>query len=259
MPPKALYSDESEYKAAGIMPTTAGQQRMAYIKDYLPQQSFRYLDSVAMLWIAMLVTINLTSQKLISIGPLLTAGSIVYYPFCYVFSDVFTEVYGYKKSRRVIWTGCLAMLIVNLCVYLLVVLPPAALYSDNAAFVTTFAQTWRITVAGYAAYVVGEFTNAFVLAKMKLWSNGRWLWARAIGSTMAGMALDQTLYVLIAFAPFYPWADIITMIISQWLFCVVWEILMLPVTYRVVRWLKRAEGLDIYDRGTNFNPLHWRG
>lgn len=212
--------------------------------------SFRYLDRITGLFVAVLIISNIASVKIVTVGLFTFDGGTLLFPVAYIFGDVLTEVYGYRASRRVIWTGfaALALMIVTLAV--VDVLPPG-----NAAFSAVLGQAPRIALASLLAYWVGEFTNSFVLARLKVATGGRWLWMRTIGSTLVGEGVDTLVFVLVAFAGTLPNEVLVAILASNYIFKCVVEVVFTPVTYAVVSRLKRAEGVDAFDRDTDFNPL----
>jgi queuosine precursor transporter len=217
--------------------------------------TWRFVTCAA-LFVTCLLTANTIAAKLIAVGSMTLTAGIVIFPLSYVLGDVLTEVWGYAAARRVIWLGfaCNAMMVA--AIWLGGLLPPAPFWGGQAAYAQVFEQTPRILVASFVAYLVGEFANAFVLAKMKIATRGRWLWTRTIGSTVVGQALDSAVFVVLAFAGVVPGAVLGAIVAGQWAFKVAYETAATPLTYVVVAWLKRAEGVDVYDVGTDFNPLH---
>ena len=177
------------------------------------------------------------------------------FPITYIFGDIFTEVYGYGASRRAIWYGFFASFILVALSYIAVIIPPAPEYSDERAFETTFKPVGRIVLASLIAYWCGEFANSFTLAKMKLLTRGKYLWTRTIGSTVIGQAVDTTVVIFVAFYGMRPLGVLIQLAISGYVIKVVYETLMTPVTYIIVNFLKRAEGVDYFDHQTNFSPF----
>jgi hypothetical protein len=219
---------------------------------------FRYLDLLTIGFVVVLLVSNLVGQKICRIGPLRLSGAQLLFPIAYICGDVFTEVYGYAASRRAIWIGFFAMGLLAVMGEVAVALPPAPDWPNQQAFATVFGLVPRFAVASLVAYWAGEFTNSFTLAKMKVLTEGRWLWTRTIGSTVTGQAVDTALVIVIAFAGITSWRTIGIMIVSSYLIKVAYETLATPVTYLVVGWLKRAEGVDAFDRGTDFNPFALR-
>jgi uncharacterized integral membrane protein (TIGR00697 family) len=220
-----------------------------------PVRRFRYLDTLTIAFIVVLLISNLVGPKICQIGPLKVSGAQLLFPITYIAGDIFTEVYGYSASRRAVWLGFFAMALLSLMGALAVALPASPDWHDQQAFATVFGLVPRFAVASLAAYWAGEFTNSYTLAKLKLLTNGRWLWTRTIGSTVAGQAVDTAVVILIAFWGF-PVRTILTIIASSYLTKVVYETLATPVTYAVVGWLKRVEQVDTFDRATDFNPFH---
>lgn len=212
--------------------------------------SFRYLDRITGLFVAVLIISNIASVKIVTVGPFTFDGGTLLFPVAYIFGDVLTEVYGYRASRRVIWTGfaALALMIVTLAV--VDVLPPG-----NATFSAVLGQAPRIALGSLLAYWAGEFTNSFVLARLKVATGGRWLWMRTIGSTLVGEGLDTLVFVLVAFAGTLPNDVLVAILVSNYIFKCAVEVVCTPATYAVVTRLKRAEGVDAFDSDTDFNPL----
>jgi uncharacterized integral membrane protein (TIGR00697 family) len=213
------------------------------------------LVSCAALFVTCLLTANTMATKLIVVGGVVLTAGIVVFPISYVVGDVLTEVWGYGAARRVIWLGfaCNALMVVAL--WLGGELPAAPFWKGQAAYETIFGHTPRVLVASFLAYLVGEFANAFVLAKLKIATRGRWLWMRTIGSTVVGQALDSVVFVTLAFVAVVPTGVLIHIVAAQWIFKVVYEAAATPLTYAAVAWLKSREGLDAYDRHTDFNPV----
>ena len=202
---------------------------------------------------------NLVGPKICQIGPLRPSAAEFLFPLTYICGDIFTEVYGYGASRRAIWFGFFAMTLLAVMGQIAVALPPAPEWKGQGAFATVFGLVPRFAAASLVAYWAGEFTNSYTLAKLKLLTGGRWLWTRTVGSTVAGQAVDTVVVVLVAFAGSQPTAMLARMVVSSYLIKVVVEVVATPVTYQVVGWLKRAEGIDAFDSQTNFNPFAWQG
>jgi uncharacterized integral membrane protein (TIGR00697 family) len=216
---------------------------------------YRYLDSLTIGFVVILLVSNLVGPKICQIGPLLVSGAQLLFPIAYICGDVFTEVYGYAASRRAIWLGFFAMGLLAVMGQIAVALPPAPGWPDQQAFAKVFGLVPRFAIASLVAYWAGEFTNSYTLAKLKLLTRGRFLWTRTVGSTITGQLVDTVVVILIAFWGVETPSQILIMIASSYAFKVVYEVLATPLTYLVVRQLKRAEGIDTYDRGTNFNPF----
>lgn len=223
---------------------------------YADRNNYKYLDLLGMLYVMALLTCTIAAAKLITIGPLLLSGTVIVYSVTYILSDVFTEVYGYKASRRIIWTGMVLLMLSSLIVYIVTLLPSADVWEDDDAFNKIFSVSPIFTVAVIASFFSGEFANSYVMAKLKILMNGKFLFVRTIGPTMIGIAIDSVVYVLVAYGWSLSLNDNLHFMISGWIFCVAYEVLMTPVTYKIVNFLKRAEGVDIYDTDTNFNPFH---
>jgi uncharacterized integral membrane protein (TIGR00697 family) len=210
---------------------------------------------VTVLFVACLIASNIIAVKLIEPwGLVMDAGTIVF-PVSYILGDVLTEVYGFRAARRVIWLGFLANLFVVSAITVAQFLPGASFWEGQAAYEQILGFTPRILIASFCAYLVGEFANSVVLAKMKVVTGGRHLWTRTIGSTLVGQGLDSLVFVVIAFSGVVPLAALFAMIVTQWLVKTAYEALATPVTYAVVGFLKRRDGIDVYDRDTRFNPL----
>ena len=216
--------------------------------------SFRFIVLVA-LFITCLIAANITAVKLISVFDLLLPAAIVIFPVSYILGDVLTEVYGYRETRRVIWLGFLCNLIVVAAIWFGLILPAASFWDGQEAYERILGATPRILGASFLAYLVGEFANAVVLAKMKIATEGRFLWARTIGSTLVGQGLDSLIFITLAFGGVIPLGALATAIVTQWLVKSAYEAAATPLTYAVVGYLKRSEGKDAYDRDTRFSPL----
>jgi queuosine precursor transporter len=206
------------------------------------------------LFVASLVAANIISVKLIAIGDWFVPAGVVIFPLSYILGDVLTEVYGYRSARRVIWLGFLSNLVVVAAIWVAGAWPAAPFWQSQPAWDAILGFTPRLLLASFVAYLVGEFANSFVLARMKVATGGRWLWSRTIGSTIVGEGLDSLVFITLAFWGL-PNFDLPTAILTQWTIKVAYEILATPLTYLVVSYLKRVEGLDAYDRNTKFNPL----
>jgi uncharacterized integral membrane protein (TIGR00697 family) len=210
---------------------------------------------IVAVFITCLITANITAVKLIVVGGLLMPAGIIIFPMSYICSDVLTEVYGYRQTRRVIWLGFFCNLLTVVAIWVGQILPPASFWDGQLAYERILGYTPRLLVSSFLAYLVGEFTNAFVLAKMKIATKGRWLWMRTIGSTLLGQSLDSLVFVTLAFLGTIPLSHMATAIITQWLVKTGYEVVATPLTYAVVTYLKRQEGVDVYDDATHFNPL----
>jgi uncharacterized integral membrane protein (TIGR00697 family) len=219
---------------------------------------FRYLDSLIQAFVVVLLISNLVAPKITALGPFRISGAQLMFPITYIFGDIFTEVYGYAASRRAIWSGFLASALMAIMGMVTVALPPAPEWHDQEAFAKVFNFVPRLVVASLIAYWCGEFANAFVMAKLKVVTQGRFLWVRTIGSTAVGQLIDSIVVMTIAFAGSIEASAIVRLIFSGYLAKVAYEAAMTPITYLVVNGLKRAEGIDVYDANTDFNPFSSR-
>lgn len=231
-------------------------------------KSYRFFDIILGIFIAVLLISNIASSaKIVDLGfsirnirMAFDAGTILF-PIGYVFGDILTEVYGYQRSRRVIWTGFFALALAALIFWVISILPGEVTwqgYAGDQAYQSILGgmSSGGIVLASLAGFWLGEFSNSFILAKMKILTRGRWLWSRTIGSTLVGELVDTVMFVVVASAfGVFPWSLFLTLTLTNYLFKVAVEVLMTPVTYLIVHALKRAEGEDYYDRDTNFNPF----
>ncbi|UIJ47229.1 queuosine precursor transporter [Sphingomonas cannabina] len=220
---------------------------------------FRYFDFVMAAFVAILLLSNVIGAgKVATIGGFVFGAGILFFPISYVIGDVLTEVYGYARARRCIWAGFVAVVFMALMSWVVVSLPPAEGWTGQAAYEAVFGQVPRIVFSSVVAFWVGEFVNSFVLAKMKLVTGGRMLWSRTIGSTVFGQAADSLIFYPLAFLGVWPTSQVVTVLVTNWALKVGWEIVLTPVTYAVVGFLKRREGVDVFDRGTDFTPFSAR-
>ena len=225
----------------------------------LSGRPMRYFDFFIAAFVAILLLSNLIgAAKLSTVGGFTFGAGILFFPLGYVLGDVLTEVYGYARARRCVWAGFAAMLFMALMSWVVVKLPPAEGWPDQKAYEAVFGNTWRIVFASLAAFWAGELANSFVLAKMKLLTEGRHLWMRTIGSTIVGQGVDSLLFYPLAFVGVWSNAQVLTVMVTNWMLKVAWEAVLTPLTYLVVNRLKRAEGLDVYDEGTDFTPFRTR-
>lgn len=210
-----------------------------------------------MIWLSILIIGFFTGLKTTSIGGVVFSVTILAYPFTYLFDDIFTEVYGFRVSRKIIWTGFACALIASAIAYIYSSIPSNSTFTDNAAFDLIFKASPISVLIGIISFSTGEFINSFVVAKLKLITNGSKKWLRFISSTFFGQIFDNGIYVVGNFLllGWYTLADIPSLIISTVVFCTIWEIIALPFTYKVIAWLKKEEGIDTYDNGTNFSPV----
>ena len=234
----------------GVRRTMSQDQKPTIISGYS-----HYFLVVVALFITCLITANIIAVKLIAVFGLVLPAAIIVFPISYILGDVLTEVYGYRQARSVIWLGFFCNLILVIAIWLGGLLPAASFWDGQAAYARILGYTPRILVASFLAYLVGEFSNSFVLAKMKIATNGRHLWTRTIGSTLVGQGLDSMVFITLAFAGTIPFSGLFSAIITQWLLKTAYEAAVTPLTYKAVNFLKRREGLDVYDYDTRFNPL----
>jgi queuosine precursor transporter len=214
-----------------------------------------YLDIITGLFVAVLLISNIASTKIVQVWKFAFDGGTILFPLSYIFGDILTEVYGYKASRRVIWTGFFSALLMSLTLGLIGFIRPAAGWQFQDAYMSILGQTPRIVAASLIAYFAGEFSNSFVLAKMKIFTKGRFLWTRTIGSTLVGEGIDTLLFVFIAFFGVYETSLVVIIVISNYIFKVGLEVILTPATYQIVKILKKKEKVDHYDYRTNFNPF----
>jgi len=215
----------------------------------------KYYSIISSIFVAVLLISNTVATKLFSIGPLIFTGAILVFPISYIFGDILTEVYGYARTKRVIWTGFLALAFMSFIYWLVGILPAAPGWENQTAYAQILGIVPRIVFASIVAYWAGEFSNSFILAKLKLKTKGKKLWIRTISSTIVGQAIDTSLFVIIAFVGSISAMTLILAIISGYLFKVVYEIIATPITYKIVNFLKKAEGIDYFDYDTKFNPF----
>ncbi|HET9847611.1 MAG TPA: queuosine precursor transporter [Candidatus Dormibacteraeota bacterium] len=216
------------------------------------------LLTLAALFVTVLLTSNLIAVKLVAFGPLTLPAAVIVFPLSYLFGDVLTEVYGYASARRIIWLGFACNLIFVLFIAAAGALPGApGIWDANAqsSYARILGFTPRLLAASFAAYVAGEFLNSFVMARLKIATQGRWLWTRTIGSTLAGQAVDSAIFITGAFVGVLPAGVLLRTILYQWAFKTAYEIVATPLTYAVVTFLKRSERQDPFDIGTDFNPF----
>jgi queuosine precursor transporter len=218
-------------------------------------QRYKFFDALTAAFVVILLVSNLIAQKVCQIGPFAVSGAILLFPITYIFGDVFTEVYGYAASRRAIWLGFFGTALLALMGAIVIALPPAAGWHHQEAFTTVFAVIPRILVASLIAFWAGEFANSYTMARLKLFTNGRKLWTRTIGSTVVGQAVDTTLVIILTFAGTVPLATKVNMILTGYSLKVCYEVLATPLTYLVLGQLKEAEKSDAFDRHESFNPF----
>lgn len=221
---------------------------------------FRYYDFVMAAFVAVLLLSNVigaAKPAAIEIGgePWVFGAGILFFPLGYVIGDVLTEVYGYARARRVIWAGFAGLIFMAFMSWVVVSLPPAEGWEGQAAYESVFGQVPRIVLASIVAFWAGEFVNSYVMARMKIWTQGKHLWSRTIGSTLVGQGVDSLIFYPLAFWGVWENKAVITVMVTNWGLKVLWEVVLTPVTYAVVGWLKRKEGVDLFDEGTDFSPF----
>jgi uncharacterized integral membrane protein (TIGR00697 family) len=221
-----------------------------------PARSYRYIDLVTVAFVTVLLCANLIGPaKVAKLGPVTFGAGVLFFPISYIFGDILTEVYGYARARRVVWSGFAALAFASFMAAVILAFPPAPGWAHQAAYETVFGSTWRIVLASLVAFWAGEFCNSYVLARMKVKTSGRWLFARTIGSTIVGEGVDSLIFYTVAFYGAWPNSLLLTVMASNYAIKVSWEAMATPFTYRVVAALKRAEAVDWYDRDTDFNPF----
>lgn len=224
-----------------------------------PRRVFRFFDLIMVAFVTVLLCSNLIgASKICTLFGLTFSGSILFFPISYLFGDILTEVYGYARSRRVVWAGFIALLFASLVCALVLALPPGHGWDHQSELEIVFGQTPRIAGASLIAYFVGELMNSYVLAKMKIWTRGKWLWTRIVGSTIVGEGIDTLLFYPMAFLYVWPKELIVQVMVTNYFIKVIWETMMTPFTYRVVGFLKRVENEDYYDYDTDFSPFSFK-
>ncbi len=239
------------------------EQVRAVAAGALGTRGFRSYDLVMAAFVTVLLLSNVIGAGKVAVVDLPGIGTwpfgagILFFPISYVIGDVLTEVYGYARARRCIWAGFAALTFMAAMTLIVVALPPAPGWTGQAAYEAVFGQVPRIVFASILAFWAGEFANAYVLARLKLATRGRFLWMRTIGSTIVGQGIDSLLFYPLAFWGAAGWTGelVLTVMLTQWALKVAWEVLLTPLTYAAVGWLKRREGVDVYDEGTDFTPF----
>jgi len=241
------------------------------------RRHFRYFDYMMAAFVAILLLSNLIGAAKLSVidlsalaralpflpwhwvldghNRMIFGAGILFFPVSYVLGDVLTEVYGYANARRCVWTGFVALLFMAFMSWVVVAMPPAEGWTGQGAYESVFGNTWRIVLASVTAFWAGEFVNSFVLARMKVWTGGERLWTRTIGSTVFGQAVDSAIFYPIAFLGIWTQQQVLTVMVTNWALKVLWEVVLTPVTYAVVGFLKRREGVDVFDTDIDFSPF----
>ncbi len=227
-----------------------------------PIREYRYYDFVMAAYVCVLLCSNLigpakeTTLHVPGVGAVTFLSGVLFFPISYIFGDVLTEVYGYGRDRRVVWAGFAALAFASFMAAIVVNLPPSeSSRANQAAVEAIFGNTPRIVLGSITAFLCGTFVNSFVLAKMKIWTRGRWLWTRLVGSTLCGELVDSVIFYLVAFYGRMPQGHLVAIMFTQYALKSGWEIVAAPLTYRVVAFLKKAENEDFYDTATNFTPF----
>ncbi len=218
---------------------------------------YRYFDVLMAVFVAVLLVSNIASTKILTLWKFTFDGGTILFPLSYIFGDVLTEVYGYRRTRRVIWTGFMAAVMMSLVLWIVQLLPPAEGWPHQKAFESLIGFMPRIVLASLVAYFAGEFINSMLLSRLKVITEGKHLWMRTIGSTLVGEGIDTLLFTLIAFWGVLPHDLLLAVIVSNYLFKCSVEILFTPATYALVRFLKRKEQTDVFDRGISYNPFRF--
>ena len=219
-------------------------------------KKFKYYDLIMAAFVTVLLCSNIIgAEKVVTVAGFSFGAGILFFPISYFFNDILTEVYGYARSRKVVWAGFGAMGFASIMSWVVVSLPPAQGWIHQSAYEVVFGQTPRIVAASLLAFFSGEFVNSYTLAKMKVFTTGRFLWMRTIGSTIAGEAADSLIFYPVAFYGFWPNDLLITVMITNYVIKVSWEVIATPITYKVIGFLKRKEHEDYYDKDTNFTPF----
>jgi len=229
---------------------TQKMQKISMETHYSP-----YFVIITAIFVTCLITANITAVKLIDLFGFVLPAGIIIFPLSYITGDVLTEVYGYSRARRVIWLGFFCNFIAVVAIWIGQILPAASFWDGQEAYTRILGFTPRILASSFLAYLVGEFANSFVLAKLKISTGGRWLWLRTIGSTLVGQGLDSLIFITLAFVGTISPSALLLAIVTQWLAKSVYEAAATPLTYAVVNFLKRKEKMDYYDHDTRFNPL----
>jgi queuosine precursor transporter len=225
----------------------------------MERQGYRYLNLMTAVFVTCLITSNIIAVKIIDVAGVIVPAAVVIFPLSYLFGDILTEVYGYARSRQVIWIGFGCNALAVLAIWIGGRLPSAAFWDGQTAYVRVLGSTSRLLLASFAAYLAGEFLNSLVLARMKIATGGRWLWTRTIASTLVGQGADSLIFIVVAFGGSLSAANLARVVIAQWLVKSAYETLATPLTYAIVGFLKRTEREDYYDYQTNFNPFRLKG
>lgn len=219
------------------------------------QRESKYFIYIGIAFVTVLIISDTVATKLTQVGPFVLSGAIFIFPISYIFGDILTEVYGYRASRTIIWSGFGALIFMSFSYWFVQSLPAAPFWQHQAAYGTILGTVPRIVIASIIGFFTGEFSNSHILSRMKIWTKGHYLWTRTIGSTIVGEGVDTVFFCTIAFAGLIPSAGLFTLIGSSYLMKVAYEVIATPITYSVVNWLKRKEGIDTFDHGVRYNPF----
>ncbi len=220
------------------------------------KRTYKYYDFVMASFVTVLLCSNVIgASKITTVAGFTFGAGVFFFPISYIFGDILTEVYGYARARKVVWAGFGAMAFASFMTWVVVGLPPAQGYANQTALEAVLGGTPRIALASLIAFFCGEFCNSYTLAKMKVWTNGRHLWSRTIGSTIVGEMVDSLIFYPLAFYGIWENSLIVQVLFSNYLMKVLWEVVNTPLTYRIVSFLKKAENEDYFDRGTDFTPF----
>jgi len=218
-------------------------------------KNYKYLGSIGIFFVSVLLISNIASTKILDLRWFVFDGGTLLFPLSYIFGDILTEVYGYKNTRKIIWLGFFMALLMSLVFIVVGKLPAAVGWNNQNAYDQILGLAPRIVLASLLAYTCGSFSNSFILAKMKIWTKGKMLWTRTIGSTLVAEFIDSSIFIMVAFWGILPNQLLITLIVSNYIFKTTIEVVFTPITYRIVKFLKKEEGEDFYDTKTNFNPF----
>lgn len=221
----------------------------------LEQKNSNLFLYMAICFVAILLISDTVAVKIIQVGPLSLTGATFIFPISYIFGDILTEVYGYKASRKIIWAGFWTLILMSFFYWFVQILPSAPFWNNQHAYEIILGAVPRVVLGSIVGYFFGEFSNSYVMSKMKILTSGKYLWTRTVGSTIVGEAVDSFLFIFIAFLGIIPVSGLFAMIFSIYIIKVIYEILITPVTYLIVRKLKQFEGIDVYDRGVDYNPF----
>lgn len=218
-------------------------------------KEYKYLGILTILYVVFQLVSDITAGKIIALGTLTVSATALYFPITYIIADLLTEVYGYREARKVVWIVLSTSILAGTLYTIVAVLPPAPGFDANAAYVRVLGQVPRILVGGWIAVWCGAILNDYILAKMKIWTKGKYLWTRTIGSTIVGEGANTALFYVIALGGILPRSLFISSILAGWSVKVLVEVVCTPITYAAIKKMKEIEGIDVFDKNTNFNPF----